>query len=191
MTDVAGVLLAAGAARRFGSPKLLRSLADGVPVAVAAARALHAALPASVAVVRPGDHALAEAMAAVGLCLVEHPQADRGIGSSLASGVGAVPAASGWLIALADMPWVQTATIHALAQRLRAGASIVAPLYRGQRGHPVGFARCWGDRLCSLDGDVGARGLIAAHPGDLSLHATADAGVLADVDRPDDLLVGR
>ena len=188
MTEIVGILLAAGASRRFGGPKLLHPLADGVPIGVAAARTLRQALPNSVAVVQPDDQVLITAFAAIGLKIVENPFADGGLGMSLAAGVRAVPEAAGWLIALADMPWVEPATIVMLAESLRNGASMVAPSYAGCRGHPVGFARRWGEQLGSLRGDKGARDLIADYAGELILHSTLDAGVLADIDHPGDLI---
>ena len=187
MRPLTGILLAAGTGRRFGAHKLLQVLPGGEPVGVAAARNLIAAVPGSIAVVRAGDQALAAALGAVGLRIVEHPGADGGLGTSLAAGVAATPDAAGWLIALGDMPWVRAETILALTEALAAGASLVAPLYAGRRGHPVGFASPWRDRLMTLKGDRGARDLIAAHEDQLLLLTTKDPGVLLDVDAPADL----
>jgi molybdenum cofactor cytidylyltransferase len=109
------------------------------------------------------------------------------MGTSLAAGVNATSDATGWLIALADMPWLQAATINVLADRLNSGASIVAPVYNGRRGHPVGFSSRWKNELQCLSGDRGARDLITAHGNELVLFTTEDAGVLMDVDHPQDL----
>jgi molybdenum cofactor cytidylyltransferase len=187
MSRIVGILLAAGSAQRFGAHKLLQPLADGTPVGVAAARALRAALPDSIAVVRPDDHVLIEALDEEGLRTVVNPHAEQGMGSSLATGIGAAADADGWLIALADMPWIDRATMRMLTHSLRQGASMVAPEHKGHRGHPVGFARHWGADLRALHGHQGARSLIAAHPGQLVLHQTQDRGVLLDVDHPHDL----
>jgi len=193
MTAVTGILLAAGSARRFGAAKLLQPLPDGVPVAAAAAQSLIEALPNTVAVVKAGDHALIELFTELGLQVVENPQAAEGMGSSLAAGVNATITATtasrtdGWLIMLADMPWIQPATIAVLADRLKKGASMVAPVYAGQRGHPVGFCSHWLQPLRDLSGDKGARDLIRDHPDALELFATEDAGVVKDIDYPQDL----
>lgn len=188
MTEPVGILLAAGFAQRFGAPKLLHPLHDGVPIAVAAARALLQALPNTIAVVRPGDHALIELFTELGLQTVENPLADKGMSASLAAGVNATAGAGGWIIALADMPWIQPATITALADRMKSGASMVAPVYEGQRGHPVGFSSRWLQPLQELSGDKGARDLIANYSNELELLATEDAGVLMDIDHPQDLI---
>jgi molybdenum cofactor cytidylyltransferase len=187
MMDISGILLAAGRARRFGAPKLLYPMTDGTPLGVAAGSNLVRAMPGSVAVVRPGDEELISALSAIGLTIVENPKADNGLGSSLAAGVRATAHAGGWLIALADMPWIAPATIRRLAEGLREDATIIAPAYRGRRGHPVGFASSWGKELQTLSSDEGARGLLAAHPDELRIQATEDPGVLADVDYPHDL----
>ncbi len=61
---------------------------------------------------------------------------------------------------------------------------MVAPVYRGQRGHPVGFAEVYGARLVTLDRRRGARAILAsAKP---LLIETDDAGVVTDIDSPDD-----
>jgi len=187
MRGTVGILLAAGSARRFGARKLMQPMADGTPVGVAAARTLLEAMPDSLAVVRPEDHALTEAFSNMGLAIVENPLADRGIGSSLAMGVSAAADADGWLITLADMPWVCADTMRALARSLREGASMVAPVYRGRRGHPVGFCHHWAGELRALSADQGARSLLAEHPEELVLYDTEDEGVLLDVDHPHDL----
>jgi molybdenum cofactor cytidylyltransferase len=187
MTQIAGILLAAGSAQRFGAAKLLQPLHDGVPVAAAAAQALLQVLPNTLAVVKPGDHVLIELFTELGLCIVENPLAYEGMGTSLAAGIDATAQADGWLIMLADMPWIQPATISSLAYRLADGASIVAPVYAGQRGHPVGFSSHWLQPLRDLSGDRGARDLIADNLDALELLATQDAGVLRDIDFPHDL----
>ena len=187
MTEITGILLAAGSARRFGAAKLLHPLYNGLPVAAAAAQALMQVLPNTLAVVKPGDYALVEMFTELGLHIVENMQADEGLGTSLAAGVNASAGAGGWLIALADMPWIQPVTISAVAERLADGASMVAPVFAGRRGHPVGFSSHWLQPLRSLSGDSGARDLIADNPDALELFITEDAAILKDIDYPQDL----
>jgi len=184
---IQALLLAAGAARRFGSDKLTADL-GGEPLVVRAARNLLAAGLPVLCVVRDAAGPVAALVRAlpgaeVSLC----PDAHLGMGRSLACGVCATRSADGWLVALGDMPAVTPGTIRTLARELDSGASIVAPQYRGRRGHPVGFARGWLPELLALEGDQGGRDLIAAHHDRLHLIATDDAGILLDVDEPGDL----
>jgi len=187
---ICGVLLAAGAARRFGGGKLLHALGDGTPLGVAAARNLLQALPDVVAVVRPGDDALAALLKNAGCEVTVCADAVHGMGHSLAHAIAARRDADGWVIALADMPSIRPATIGAVAQAIADGAVLAAPAIDGKRGHPVGIAGRFRDDLLALTGDAGARDIIAAHRHELKMVASDDAGCLLDIDRPEDLLPG-
>jgi molybdenum cofactor cytidylyltransferase len=188
---IVGVLLAAGRSERFGGDKLLALLPagpnTGVAVGVAACRSLHAALGEVIAVVRPGDLPLVTALVGAGARIVVAARADDGIGASLAAGIAAVDGADGFVVALADMPWVAPATIRLVVEVLRGGASIAAPRCHGRRGHPVGFGAAHRGELAALSGDVGARAIVDAHGDALRLVDVDDAGTLADVDVPEDL----
>ena len=182
---IVGILLAAGSATRFGSDKLLVPLPDHTPIGVAALKNLAPAVDAVVAVVRPGDDALARVLAAEGARVTVCPRAMEGMGESLAWGVRAAPAATAWLIALADMPWVQAGTVGRVAEALRDGALVAAPSLHGARGHPVGFAADLYAELIALTGDQGAQRVVASHR--VLLIGTDDAGAVRDVDTPEDL----
>ncbi len=187
---IAGVLLAAGIGRRYDPSgerlKLLEAAPDGVPLAAAALRHLRAAVGDVVAVVRPADSAaqrqLHHLLAAEGAQLVVCPEAEDGMGHSLACGVRSRSDAAGWVIALADMPAVSPATIAAIRDAIGRGNQTVAPVHHGRRGHPVGFGRACRDELLALQGDAGARGVLAAHPP--LLIEVDDPGCLLDIDTP-------
>jgi molybdenum cofactor cytidylyltransferase len=190
--NIRGVLLAAGYARRFGSNKLLHPLPPGsenagVPVALAAARHFVEALPESVAVIRPRAQKLGKVLRDAGCNTVVCKNAAEGMGVSLAEGVRAAADAHGWVVALADMPYLRPETIRIVATGLSEGAAIAAPAYRGERGHPVGFARRFLDELTGLRGDAGARDILKAHPDWITLYEVDDPGVLRDIDAPSDL----
>lgn len=183
---IVGVLLAAGAGSRFGGEKLLAPVPGGA-VASLAARALLPAVDRGVAVVRTGDAALARLLEADGLAVLPFDRAERGMGASLAFGVASEPDADGWIVALADMPFVRPETVKALARELRAGASIVVPVSNGRRGHPVGFSRELLRELVRLDGDEGGRSILRRHATQIVYLQCNDEGVTRDVDRPEDL----
>jgi molybdenum cofactor cytidylyltransferase len=188
MRRTAGVLLAAGLGTRFGAHKLLVPLADGTPLAIAAARALRLAMTDEVlAVVRPGDTGLSALLVAEGLRVVECPQAGLGMGHSLAAGVTALPDAAGWVVALADMPYIKVSTIVRVVQAVSAGALLAAPFHQDRRGHPVGFSATLRAELAALRGDRGARDLLTRHAPTLARLDVDDAGILMDVDTPAEL----
>jgi molybdenum cofactor cytidylyltransferase len=188
--SIIGVLLAAGSSRRFGANKLLQPLANHVPVAVQAARQLLTAIPTSIAVVRPEDQELKAKLAALPIKVIDNPQHLAGMSSSLVCGVRATQDAAGWVIALADMPYIPVTVIHQVAQQIYFGAPIVAPTFKGQRGHPVGFASQLGPELLQLHGDNGARDIIARHESLLRRFAVDSAGILQDIDTAAEMGVG-
>ncbi|WGS53940.1 nucleotidyltransferase family protein [Paraburkholderia sp. D15] len=184
-----GILLAAGFGSRFDPEglhnKLLARMPDGTPVAHEAAHRLLRVTSHVLAVVRPGSDALARLLNDAGCHVVFASAAERGMGASLAAAIDASGDAEGWIVALADMPRIDTATIEAVARSLDGGASLVAPFYQGQRGHPVGFGIAHRDALLALDGDAGARALFMSH--EVTRLDVDDAGILRDVDTPEDL----
>ena len=202
---LAGILLAAGRGERFGGNKLLTMIRpDAKPgaaapadghwpglarefIGVMACRNLLLALPRVVAVVRPDDAALAMALGAAGARIVRCADAEDGMGASLACGVLATRDAAGWVVALGDMPWIETSTIARVARAIADGATVAAPFHRGQRGHPVGFGAPCLAALAVMTGDDGAKSVVAAHRDNLARIDVDDAGSLADVDRPADL----
>ena len=201
--NIVGILLAAGRGTRF-SPnadqcKLLAPVigADGsrAPLAQHAARSMRAALGSVITVVGPDPGApwglLRELLRAQGCtvlaCVPDGAggAAPAGMGASIATAVRASAQADGWIIALADMPWVEPATIAALRRALQEGAPSAAPYFRGRRGHPVGFAAACGSELAVLRGDTGARALLERHP-PVRIDVD-DEGIVLDVDVPADL----
>lgn len=186
-TALTGILLAAGSASRFGGGKLLAPLADGTPVGVRALANLAACVDHVTAVVRPEDSALARLLAAHGASVTECPYAANGMGQSLSWAIRATPLSQGWVVALADMPWVATATTRRIVDALVRGDALVAPLHKGVRGHPVGLSRRFYAELTSLSGDEGAKAILRANASDLTVIETDDDGVSRDVDTPADL----
>lgn len=184
---IVGVLLAAGAATRFGGDKLLAELCAGQAVAEVACARLRPAVDRLVAVVRPGADELAARLVARGAEVSICADAQYGMGASLAHGVAQVPDADGWLVALADMPLVATADARRVADALRAGTAIVVPEVAGRNAHPVGFPARFFVELAALSGDQGARALLERHSAAvLRLVLDSPYGRI-DVDTVDDL----
>jgi len=186
---IVAILLAAGAARRFGAEKLLHALPHDVPIAVQALRHLKAVFDSKdiVAVVRPEAGALARLLRAEGCEVVPCERAAEGMGASLACGAQAAGEAGGYLVALADMPFIRASSIAAVRDALAAGAGFAVPFFRARRGHPVGIAGGFRAELECLQGDEGARALLQAHPERVVKVPVGDPGVIRDIDTPGDL----
>jgi molybdenum cofactor cytidylyltransferase len=184
---ISGILLAAGAATRFGGGKLLHPLEDGVAIAAHAARNLLAVTGEVVAVVRWGDFPLSDMLDEEGCRVAMFQGAARGMGASLAHGMAQARDAGGWVVALADMPRIAQQTIRGVVTALEQGALIAAPSYKGERGHPVGFSAALRGELLALDGDQGARAVLERHRDAVKLIECDDPGVLYDIDSKSDL----
>lgn len=188
-----GILLAAGYGRRFDpsgqTSKLLARLPDGRSIAWHAARTLCDALPGSLAVIRPDQSELSAELIGAGCRILESSDAQCGMGSALAHAVRATATADGWLVALADMPWVPGAAIRSVAGSIDAPTRIAAAAFRGQRGHPVAFGAAHGSALAALCGDSGAREMLRSV--DVRLIDAGTADVLRDVDLATDLSPAR
>jgi len=163
-------------------------LPHGVPIAVQSARHLRAVFGESVlAVVRPEAKALADLFREEGCEVVVCARAADGMGTSLACGVRAAGPAGAYLVALADMPFIRSSSIAAVRDELLKGAPLVAPYFRARRGHPVGISSRFHDELAVLQGDEGAKKLLAEHAGEIVKIPVGDPAVLRDIDTPGDL----
>ena len=188
MKRVVGLLLAAGAARRFGSDKLRHRLPHGVAIAAQAARHLRSEVDEVFAVVSPGAADLESQLKAEHCHVVVCENAHEGMGASLACAARAAGEAAGYLVALGDMPFVRRSSIAAVRDALAAGAPLAAPYFRTRRGHPVGIASAFYDELIQLKGDEGAKRILAANEKLLVKVPLGDPGVIRDIDTPGDLL---
>lgn len=182
-----GILLAAGKSQRFNSNKLLHPFVGNTPMLLVAAQKLASVLPGSIVVINPPLQSFTEQLEQLGLRIVINEQAEEGMGSSIACGVSASQDASGWLITLADMPYIKTETLTLLANKLAEGACMVAPQFKQQRGHPVGFSQAYINELLALNKDIGARNIIKNNQDQLELVLTDDEGVIRDIDYPGDV----
>jgi molybdenum cofactor cytidylyltransferase len=112
-----------------------------------------------------------------------------GMGDSIAAAVRATADAPGWLILPGDLPLVQPATLQAVARALTGAVQAAQPHYRGERGHPVGFAAGCGQQLAALAGNLGAAPVLralrdASAVADLEVD---DVGIVTDIDTPEAL----
>ena len=184
--SVAALVLAAGAASRFGRPKQLEQV-GGVPLV---ARALAAAAPADTRLVLLGSSAMhirptvQRAAPSANIAVVDDWR--KGIGRVLATGIGLLPAGTeAVVVLLADQPYVTAEAVRSLVRAWHeTGESWICAGYGDRHGHPHLFAASWFPALASLDGDDGAR----AVTGDATPLVVPVDGDDADIDHHSDLL---
>ena len=158
-------------------------------VAVRTAQPLLSQCDRVIAAVRPESLQLSAALAATG-CEIAEVTGEEGMGNSIACGARLAArheAMTMMLVQPADMPWLAASSVRQVVQaQPRAGELIVVPTYQGQDGHPVRFNRSLVPALTRLSGERGARQLLLRHP-PLRI-AVDDAGVVRDLDTPQDLV---
>ncbi|VTU24532.1 molybdenum hydroxylase accessory protein, YgfJ family [Variovorax sp. SRS16] len=112
-----------------------------------------------------------------------------GMGDSIAAAVRATADAAGWLILPGDLPLVRPATLSAVARALAAPVRAAQPHYRGERGHPVGFAADCREALAALGGNQGAAPVLRAlrEAGAVAQVEVDDIGIVTDIDTPEAL----
>ena len=183
------LVLAAGASRRFGSDKRIASLEDSTILECSIQNALHSRLSLLV-ILRHDDLTLID-------ILVEQyptahfmrcPDSPLGLGHSLSFGVAqaANRRFNGVVVSFADMPWIQPGTYSAVARSL-ATDKIVVPRYREHIGNPIGYGSHYFQELMSCRGDEDTTSIWRSHRDCVEYLDLDDAGILRDVNTPEDL----
>lgn len=187
---IVGIVLAAGKGSRFDPSgtqnKLLQLLPNGRSVAATTAMTMRHSISRVMAVIPSGDDRLAAEFIQVQCAVTKLPGSAQHMSASIAHAIQLTNNVDGWIIALADMPFVRHETFRKLLDSLSSGAGIAVPVYGGTRGNPVAFAKEYGTRLSELSGDVGARSLLQTHA--VVKVEVDDPGVCQDIDTATDYI---
>jgi len=187
---VMGALLAAGASRRMGGRNKLLEMIGDEPLLRRAARALLASrVDEAIVILPPGSPALHAALEGLSVRVVENRVAAEGMASSIRAAIAAAPpGVDAVILALADMPEVGPAHLDALIDAFDPGSDRAicrAVAEDGAPGHPVLFGRRFFEALTHLEGDQGARSIIAENAGFLVEVPTPGMGASVDLDTPE------
>ncbi len=188
-TELHAIVLAAGAARRFGTLKQLQPI-EGEALLLRVARRAAAAVDRTAVVLGAHAETLAPLLAEEPFALHVNAQWSDGLASSIRTGIAALPpTCAGAMLVLADQMAIRAEHYAQLAALWRqAPDSIVAAHYGGRAGAPAIFPRRLFAALLALEGDVGAQSVLREHAGDLRTLAMPSAAL--DLDTPADLAVG-
>jgi len=186
--NVTAIILAAGRSTRMGGPnKLLAELGGKKLVRIVTEQAL--ASRASGVIVVTGHQAaeVEKALQGLDVKFVRNPDFAAGLASSVKAGIAAVPAnADGAVVCLGDMPLIDARLIDRLIDAFAPdrGHLIAVPVSDNKRGNPVLWSRRFFNELMTLDGDVGARHLIAKHTEAVAEVTVEGHGAFLDIDTP-------
>ena len=182
---IAGIILAAGASSRMGTPKALLNY-RGETFLDRLIRVLGSACDPVIVVlgyyadeVRAGAYGNAR--------FVVNPDPSRGQLSSLQTGLGEVPVeAEGFLFMPVDCPAAEPETARQIVKALHTSEKLlVIPRFEGQRGHPVGARRQLTEEFLALPAQGQAKQVVRRHVDRTYYLDTLDAGVLSDIDDPE------
>ena len=178
----------------MGRPKLLLPFHGG-PVVARVVEALRQAGVEPIALVTSAERAdIQEWARAAGLLVALNPAPERGMLSSIQAGIAALGGGEELarrgevlLVAPADLPALQAATVaELLRRRATAAAPLALPVCGGKRGHPLAIAPGLIPEIATLDPEVGLRQLLDRHAADVLEVEVVDSGAVDDVDTPQD-----
>ena len=184
--NLAGILLAAGEASRYGSPKQLLRFKGVSLVRRAALAILETGAALTVVTGAHAEKVVAE-LAGLPVTLVHNADWHQGMGCSIAAGFRSLADTaagdSAALLCLSDQPLVGATQLRRLLQSMVAGSgTIVISDYGGSHGPPCLFPADLYPELAALQGAAGARGVLTRHPDRVVAVAMPEATV--DIDTP-------
>ena len=179
---IAGVLLAAGAATRFGQPKQLAEL-DGRPLLEHSITALtESPVERVVVVLGAGADQVVARVDPHGAQFVVSERWDEGQSASLARGLAEVSDCEAVVVTLGDQPRLSPDAVTRVIAARAEGVDAVRATYAAEPGHPVLLERRLFERMRDVTGDHGARNLLLSVP--TREVACDDLGGGEDVDTP-------
>jgi molybdenum cofactor cytidylyltransferase len=188
---VAAIVLAAGRSTRMGGPnKLLAELGGKPLVRIVTEQALASKAHGVIVVTGHQAEQVEKALQGLNAKFERNPDFAEGLASSVKAGIAAVPAdADGAVICLGDMPLIDAHLIDRLIEAFApdGGNLIAVPVSDGRRGNPVLWSRRFFSELMTLDGDIGARHLIAKHGEAVAEVPVEGHGAFLDIDTPEAL----
>ena len=186
---VACIVLAAGRSTRMGVENKLLADLGGRPMVRRVAEAALASRARPILVVTGHQRQLVRAaLGGLDVTFLDNPDYAVGLSSSLKAGIGAVPAdCDGALVLLGDMPLITGLHLDRLTAAFAANAGIVVPTHKGARGNPVLWPRARFAEMLQLEGDAGAKRLLAAHAREVHEVDLGTNAIFADIDTPEAL----
>ena len=190
--SIAALVLGAGKSSRMGGPnKLLAEIAGRSLVRIVVEEALASRAHPVIVVTGHQRERVEAVLAGLPIAFVHNPHFADGLGTSLKTGIGALPAdTDGVIVCLGDMPQVDAKLIDRLIEAFdpEGGALVVVPTIDGKRGNPVVWSRRFFPDLMTVEGDVGARHLIGRYSEVVAEVPLTGTAALTDVDTPEALM---
>ena len=184
MIKISAILLAAGESKRMGTNKLSLPWGRKTVLEHCLRVLLSSKVGEVLVVLNKQSRNLGQRLEGPQVKLVHNPQFRKGMSTSIRKGIQTIGRKSrAVLIALGDHPLLNVNTVNALIRAyVEKKGTIIVPVFRGKRGHPVLFDRRYEKELLRLKKDVGARALLERHKKEVYEFHSRSEGVVADID---------
>jgi molybdenum cofactor cytidylyltransferase len=185
---ICAVVPAAGLSSRMGVQKLLLPFGGKTVIAHIVDQLLASTVnEVHVVVGHQAEHISAE-LPGRAVSIVKNPNYKSGMLSSIRCGLASLPEKCRTvLVALGDQPSITTRLIDKMLQSFATTQkSILVPLHKGKRGHPILFSSRYREEILTHYDDIGLRGLLYSHSDDVLELDVPTTSVLCDMDYPED-----
>jgi molybdenum cofactor cytidylyltransferase len=184
---VTGLIVAAGESKRMGTTKQLLPFGHSTILGQVIRNALESNLDEIVVVLGYQAQEIGQNISGAPVKVVVNPEFQKGLSSSIKKGLSNIAKTSAVMILLGDQPLVGKEIINRLIAELGMGnRGIIVPVYNNIRGHPVIFTPLYRDELLALQGDVGGKEIVRAHPEDVAEVNIYSEAVIRDINDRDD-----
>ena len=186
---LAAVILSGGASRRMGHPKALLPYQGRTFLEHLLSLSSHPKIGTRRVVLGAHADAISKAVALEAGEVVVNDEWEKGQLSSIHAAIRNFPAGTdGLLLFLIDHPFISAALVDGLIQCFyETRASIVLPVFKGKRGHPVIFSAALYEELQNAPLDVGARSVVWAHRENAAEYRTEEEGCVLNLNDPESL----
>ena len=185
---ICAIVLAAGLSSRMGVQKLLLPFGGKKVIGHIVDQLLASTVGEVHVVVGHQAERISAELSGRAVSIVNNPDYKSGMLSSVRCGLQSLPEkCRAVMVVLGDQPSITTGLINQMLQSFAmTDKTILVPLYKGKRGHPILFSSIYRDEIITQYGDVGLRGLLHGHSNDIFELAVSTASVLCDMDCPED-----
>ncbi|MCU0377344.1 MAG: nucleotidyltransferase family protein [Bacteroidales bacterium] len=184
MTDIWGIVLAAGESKRMGSPKMTLPFRGKTIVETVLENLLASKIKKCIVVLGANRHEVLSLTGKYPVVNCYNTNYKEGMLSSVKCGFDHLPAEFGAaLVVLGDQPMIETEVINLVIETyINSDKGIVVPVHNGKRGHPLLIDRRYREEISGLAGPDGLKGLLVNHPEDILEVETGHISVLKDID---------
>ena len=185
---ICAVVLAAGLSSRMGVQKMLLPFGDKTVITHIVDQLLASTVDKVYVVVGHQPERISAELSGRAVSIVKNPNYKSGMLSSVRCGLENLPEkCRAVLVVLGDQPSITTELVDQMLKSFaKTEKTILVPLHKGKRGHPILFSSQYRDEILTHYGDVGLRGLLHSHPDDIYELSISNASVLFDMDYPED-----